>query len=119
MMHITKPTRLAVLGQRADCRKLLLGMNLFTNSLECNREASRYSTLEKFCYLMSKKKGTILCELPRKEHRGLQYQFTPQHLVRLLQVIVDGNCDLTVPQVASIHFKNPIGKNWAPHEPRE
>ncbi|GLJ17663.1 hypothetical protein SUGI_0307870 [Cryptomeria japonica] len=47
----------------------------------------------------------------------LQYQFTPQHLVRLLQVIVDGNCDLTVPQVASIHFKNPIGKNWAPHEP--
>ncbi|KAH9304497.1 hypothetical protein KI387_008901, partial [Taxus chinensis] len=48
-----------------------------------------------------------------------QYQFTPQHLVRLLQIIVDGNCDLAVRQVASIHFKNFIGKNWAPHEPGE
>ncbi|GLJ17665.1 hypothetical protein SUGI_0307900 [Cryptomeria japonica] len=88
-MHITKPTRLAVLGQRADCRKLLLGMNLFTNSLECNREASRYSTLEKFCYLMSKKKGTILCELPRKEHRGLQERLSvrQQNFLKLPSIL--------------------------------
>lgn len=48
---------------------------------------------------------------------GLQIQYTPQHLVRLLQIIVDGNCDMGVRQVASIHFKNFIGKNWLPHEP--
>lgn len=48
-----------------------------------------------------------------------QYQYTAQHLVRLLQIIVDGSCDLAVRQVASIHFKNFIGKNWAPHEPGE
>ncbi|KAF5733857.1 importin beta-like SAD2 isoform X2 [Tripterygium wilfordii] len=48
-----------------------------------------------------------------------QYQYTPQHLVRLLQIIVDNNCDLAVRQFASIHFKNFIGKNWAPHDPDE
>lgn len=48
---------------------------------------------------------------------GLQIQYTPQHLVRLLQIIVDGNCDMGVRQVASIHFKNFIAKNWSPHEP--
>jgi hypothetical protein len=44
----------------------------------------------------------------------LQLQYTPQHLVRLLQIIVDGNCDMAVRQVASIHFKNFVGKNWSP-----
>ncbi|XP_031254768.1 importin beta-like SAD2 [Pistacia vera] len=48
-----------------------------------------------------------------------QFQYTPQHLVRLLQIIVDNNCDMAVRQVASIHFKNFIAKNWAPHEPNE
>lgn len=48
-----------------------------------------------------------------------QFQYTPQHLVRLLQIIVDGNCDLAVRQVASIHFKNFIAKHWSPHEPDE
>ncbi|KAJ4968064.1 hypothetical protein NE237_014765 [Protea cynaroides] len=48
-----------------------------------------------------------------------QYQYTPQHLVRLLQIIVDANCDLAVKQVASIHFKNFVAKNWSPHEPDE
>ncbi|CAI9117362.1 OLC1v1018740C1 [Oldenlandia corymbosa var. corymbosa] len=43
-----------------------------------------------------------------------QYQYTPQHLVRLLQIIVDENCDKAVRQVASIHFKNFIAKNWDP-----
>jgi len=47
----------------------------------------------------------------------LQFQYTPQHLVRLLQIIVDNNCNMAVRQVASIHFKNFIAKNWAPHEP--
>lgn len=48
-----------------------------------------------------------------------QFQYTPQHTVRLLQIIVDGNCDMAVRQVASIHFKNFIAKNWSPHEPEE
>ncbi|KAI3700144.1 hypothetical protein L2E82_44762 [Cichorium intybus] len=48
-----------------------------------------------------------------------QYQYTPQHLVRLLQIVVDGNCDIAVRQVASIHFKNFIAKNWSPHDPDE
>lgn len=48
-----------------------------------------------------------------------QFQFTPQHLVRLLQIIVDANCDMAVRQVASIHFKNFIAKNWSPHDPDE
>ncbi|KAL5665390.1 hypothetical protein ACJX0J_025498, partial [Zea mays] len=47
------------------------------------------------------------------------FQFTPQHLVRLLQIIVDGSCDMAVRQVASIHFKNFIAKNWSPNDPDE
>ncbi|XP_047315810.1 importin beta-like SAD2 [Impatiens glandulifera] len=43
-----------------------------------------------------------------------QFQYTPQHLLRMLQIVVDGNCDMGVRQVASIHFKNFIGKNWSP-----
>ncbi|KAG6406065.1 hypothetical protein SASPL_133662 [Salvia splendens] len=46
-----------------------------------------------------------------------QIQFAPQHLVRLLQIIVEVSCDLAVRQVASITFKNFIAKNWDPHEP--
>lgn len=46
----------------------------------------------------------------------IQFQYAPQHLVRLLQIIVDNNCDMGVRQVASIHFKNFIAKNWPPHE---
>lgn len=46
----------------------------------------------------------------------LQIQYAPQHLVRLLQIIVEANCDLAVRQVASITFKNFIAKNWSPHE---
>ncbi|EYU32733.1 hypothetical protein ABFS82_14G040400 [Erythranthe guttata] len=48
-----------------------------------------------------------------------QFQYAPQHLVRLLQIIVEGNCDMAVRQVASISFKNFIAKNWAPHDPDE
>ncbi|XP_059632843.1 importin beta-like SAD2 [Cornus florida] len=48
-----------------------------------------------------------------------QYQYTPQQLVRLLQIVVDANCDMAVRQVASIHFKNFIAKNWSPHDPDE
>ncbi|XP_058736567.1 importin beta-like SAD2 [Vicia villosa] len=43
-----------------------------------------------------------------------QFQYAPQHLVRLLQIIVDNNCDMGVRQNASIHFKNFIAKNWSP-----
>lgn len=48
---------------------------------------------------------------------GFQFQHTPQYLVRLLQIIVDGNCDLAVRQVASINFKNFVAKYWSPDEP--
>ncbi|XP_078156294.1 importin beta-like SAD2 [Carex rostrata] len=48
-----------------------------------------------------------------------QLQYTPQHLVRLLQIIVDGSWDIAVRQVASIHFKNFVAKNWSPGEPGE
>ncbi|VAH46983.1 unnamed protein product [Triticum turgidum subsp. durum] len=42
-----------------------------------------------------------------------QLQYTQQHLVRLLQIIVDGSCDMAVRQVASIHFKKV--KKWITH----
>ncbi|CAK8540920.1 unnamed protein product [Lathyrus sativus] len=48
------------------------------------------------------------------EHNLNQFQYAPQHLVRLLQIIVDNNCDMGVRQNASIHFKNFIAKNWSP-----
>ncbi|XP_068332447.1 importin beta-like SAD2 [Pyrus communis] len=48
-----------------------------------------------------------------------QFQYTPQHLVRMLQIIVDSNCDMAVRQVGSIHFKNFIAKNWSPLDPDE
>ncbi|CAN6270635.1 unnamed protein product [Urochloa humidicola] len=48
-----------------------------------------------------------------------QLQYTSQHLVRLLQIIVDGNCDMAVRQVASIHFKNFVAKYWSPVDPEE
>ncbi|KAJ8493720.1 hypothetical protein OPV22_015441 [Ensete ventricosum] len=46
-----------------------------------------------------------------------QFQYTPKHLVRLLQIIVDGTYDMGVRQVASIHFKNFVAKHWSPHDP--
>lgn len=58
-------------------------------------------------------------QLKAAEESLNQFQYTPQHLVRLLQIIVDGNCDMAVRQVASIHFKNFIANNWSPHEPDE
>ncbi|VAH31483.1 unnamed protein product [Triticum turgidum subsp. durum] len=48
-----------------------------------------------------------------------QLQYTQQHLVRLLQIIVDGSCDMAVRQVASIHFKNFVSKAWSPIDPDE
>uniref|UniRef100_A0ACD5UPG2 Uncharacterized protein n=1 Tax=Avena sativa TaxID=4498 RepID=A0ACD5UPG2_AVESA len=48
-----------------------------------------------------------------------QIQYAQQHLVRLLQIIVDGNCDIAVRQVASIHFKNFVSKAWSPIDPEE
>ncbi|GMI64407.1 enhanced miRNA activity 1, SUPER SENSITIVE TO ABA AND DROUGHT2, UNARMED 9 [Hibiscus trionum] len=48
-----------------------------------------------------------------------KYQYTPQHLVRLLQIVIDNNCSMAVRQVASIQFKNFTAKNWAPLDPNE
>ncbi|KAH0918937.1 LOW QUALITY PROTEIN: hypothetical protein HID58_026597 [Brassica napus] len=44
-----------------------------------------------------------------------QIQHTPQHLIRVLQIVVDGGCDPAVRQAACIHFKNFIAKHWVPH----
>ncbi|KAL9684797.1 hypothetical protein QQ045_022238 [Rhodiola kirilowii] len=48
-----------------------------------------------------------------------QIKYVPQHIVRLLQIVVDGSCDLAVRQVASIQFKNFIAKNWSPLDPAD
>lgn len=48
-----------------------------------------------------------------------QIQFAPQHLVRLLQIVVDGSFDIAVRQAASIQFKNLIAKHWTPNESGE
>ncbi|GMJ05519.1 enhanced miRNA activity 1, SUPER SENSITIVE TO ABA AND DROUGHT2, UNARMED 9 [Hibiscus trionum] len=48
-----------------------------------------------------------------------KFQYTPRHLVRLLQIVIDNNCPMAVRQVASIQFKNFITKNWAPLNPNE
>ena len=45
----------------------------------------------------------------------MQIQHTPQHLIRVLQIVVDGGCDPAVRQAACIHFKNFIAKHWDPH----
>ena len=49
------------------------------------------------------------------EHWFMQIKHTPQHLIRVLQIVVDGGCDPAVRQAASIHFKNFIAKHWDPH----
>ncbi|KAH0932520.1 hypothetical protein HID58_009637 [Brassica napus] len=53
-------------------------------------------------------------ERKASERKLNQLQHTPRHLVRLLQIAVDGNCDMAVRQIASIQFKNFIAKNWSP-----
>ncbi|KAF3509489.1 hypothetical protein F2Q69_00001461 [Brassica cretica] len=53
-------------------------------------------------------------ERKASERKLNQLQHTPQHLVRLLQIAVDGNCDMAVRQIASIQLKNFIAKNWSP-----
>ncbi|KAL0710541.1 hypothetical protein Bca4012_017519 [Brassica carinata] len=55
-------------------------------------------------------------ERKASEQQLNQLQHTPQHLVRLLQIAVDGNCDMAVRQIASIQFKNFIAKNWSPDD---
>ncbi|KAJ1696994.1 hypothetical protein LUZ63_005506 [Rhynchospora breviuscula] len=48
-----------------------------------------------------------------------QLQYTQQHLIRLLQIVVDGSWDMGVRQAASIQLKNFVAKNWSPSEPGE
>ncbi|CAH8330930.1 unnamed protein product [Eruca vesicaria subsp. sativa] len=55
-------------------------------------------------------------ERKASEQQLNQLQHTPQHLVRLLQIAVDGSCDMAVRQIASIQFKNFIAKNWSPED---
>ncbi|KAI7729145.1 hypothetical protein M8C21_020528, partial [Ambrosia artemisiifolia] len=55
----------------------------------------------------------------RKAAEDTLNRYTSQHLVRLLQIVVDGNGDMAVRQAASIHFKNFIAKNWSPIDPDE
>ncbi|ESQ51750.1 hypothetical protein EUTSA_v10016172mg [Eutrema salsugineum] len=58
-------------------------------------------------------------ERKASEQQLNQLQHTPQHLVRLLQIAVDGSCDMAVRQIASIQFKNFIAKNWSPEDSGE
>ncbi|CAN8315578.1 unnamed protein product [Cochlearia groenlandica] len=58
-------------------------------------------------------------ERKASEQKLNQLQHTPQHLVRLLQIAVDGSCDMAVRQIASIQFKNFIAKNWSPEDSEE
>ncbi|KAL1190721.1 Importin beta-like SAD2 [Cardamine amara subsp. amara] len=60
--------------------------------------------------------SSILDERKDSEQKLNQLQHTPQHLVRLLQIAVDGNCDMAVRQIASIQFKNFIAKHWSPED---
>ncbi|KAG4984773.1 hypothetical protein AAZX31_10G282500 [Glycine max] len=47
------------------------------------------------------------------EQRLDEMQQAPQHPVSLFQIIVDSsNCNMPIRQVAAIHFKNLIAKNW-------
>ncbi|CAI5517143.1 unnamed protein product, partial [Closterium sp. Naga37s-1] len=39
-------------------------------------------------------------------------QFVPGHLVALLQMVVRADVDLAIRQVAAIHFKNTVSRNW-------
>ncbi|KAJ4814853.1 Importin beta-like SAD2 [Rhynchospora pubera] len=48
-----------------------------------------------------------------------QLQYTQQHMIRLLQIVVDGSWDMGVRQAASIQLKNFVAKNWSPSEPGE
>jgi hypothetical protein len=48
------------------------------------------------------------------EQRLDQIQYAPHHLPTLLQIIVHANSDISLRQVAAIHFKNFIAKNWSP-----
>jgi len=48
------------------------------------------------------------------EQRLDEMQYVPQHPVSLFQIIVDTNRDMAVRQVAAIHFKNFVAKNWSP-----
>ncbi|CAL9235143.1 unnamed protein product [Arabidopsis halleri] len=63
--------------------------------------------------------SSIPDERKASEQQLNQLQHMPQHLVRLLQIAVDGNCDMAVRQIASIQFKHLIAKNWSPEDPGE
>lgn len=44
-----------------------------------------------------------------------EIQYSPHHLPSLLHIILDSsNSDIALRQVAAIHFKNFISKNWSP-----
>ena len=42
-----------------------------------------------------------------------QCQHAPGHLVGLLQIVVTTSIDISIRQVASIQFKNVVGKHWS------
>ncbi|XP_075512049.1 importin beta-like SAD2 [Primulina tabacum] len=75
--------------------------------------------LQSLCVILQGALSPYPIERKAAEESLNQFQYAPQHLVRVLQIIIDGNCDMAVRQVASIHFKNFVAKNWAPHDPGE
>ena len=42
-----------------------------------------------------------------------QCQHAPGHLVGLLQIVVTPSIDISIRQVASIEFKNAVGRHWS------
>ncbi|KAJ0988973.1 hypothetical protein J5N97_007329 [Dioscorea zingiberensis] len=58
------------------------------------------------------------CSVNQQERKAAEESFsqsecTPQHLLRLLQIIMSSDYDLTIRHLASIHFKNFVAKNWS------
>lgn len=47
------------------------------------------------------------------EQRLDEIQYAPNHLPTILQIIVQLDSDISLRQVAAIHFKNFIAKNWS------
>ncbi|EFJ12043.1 hypothetical protein SELMODRAFT_158348 [Selaginella moellendorffii] len=50
------------------------------------------------------------------EERLKQCELAEGHLVRLLQIIVSTNLELSVRQIASIYFKNVLSREWSPRD---
>ncbi|GJU09888.1 hypothetical protein Tco_1132284 [Tanacetum coccineum] len=79
-------------------------------------EGIEFRPLEKFVICKSHEKKTPVHHVIEETFPPLLEGLLPK-VNKLLQFIVDRNCDLAMRQVASIHFKNFITENLSPHDP--